>query len=166
MACLLLLPRTKGAFSFLFMIGFVNVKFLVHIIWNIISCDVQEYTVKLEGISYHFLPSSKTQGHFSNNYLKERSQTVVRKKKDTGYFILFILFFIFAFTSFFFRAAPAAHGGSQAKGQIGATAASLRHSHSNTRFQPRLRPTPQLKATLDPSPTERGQGLNPHPHGS
>ena len=24
---------------------------------------------------------------------------------------------------------------------------------------------PQLKALLDPQPTERGQGLNPHPHG-
>ena len=31
--------------------------------------------------------------------------------------------------------------------------------------EPRLRPTPQLAATLDPRPTEQGQGLNPHPHG-
>ena len=30
-----------------------------------------------------------------------------------------------------FRAAPVAHGGSQARGEIGATAAGLHHSHSN-----------------------------------
>ena len=48
------------------------------------------------------------------------------------------------------RAAPAAYGGSQARGRIGALAAGLRHSHSNSGFEPRLRPTPQLTATPDP----------------
>ena len=43
-----------------------------------------------------------------------------------------------------------AYGSSQARGQIQATAASLRHSHSNARSDPSVRPTPQLKATLDP----------------
>ena len=33
-----------------------------------------------------------------------------------------------------FRATPKAHGGSQARGQIGATAAGLRHGNSNTGF--------------------------------
>ena len=28
----------------------------------------------------------------------------------------------------------------------------------------RLQPTPQLTATLDPQPSERGQKSNPHPH--
>ena len=50
----------------------------------------------------------------------------------------------------FFRAAATAYGGSQARGRIGATAASPRHSHSNSGFEPHLRPTPQLKATPDP----------------
>ena len=40
--------------------------------------------------------------------------------------------------SFFFRAAPAAFGGSQARGRIGATAAGLHHSHSNVRSEPHL----------------------------
>ena len=40
--------------------------------------------------------------------------------------------------------------GSQARGPIGAAAAGLHHSHSNTRSKPHLRPTPQLTATLDP----------------
>jgi len=54
------------------------------------------------------------------------------------------------FLSFFFRAVPMAYGGSQARGPVGATAAGLRHSHSNTGSKPRLRPTPQLMAMLDP----------------
>ena len=41
---------------------------------------------------------------------------------------------------FFFTA----HGGSQARGLIGTTAAGLHHSHSNARSEPCLRPTPQL----------------------
>ena len=49
-------------------------------------------------------------------------------------------------------AAPLACGGSQARGQIGAVAAGLRQSHSNpgSEPQPRLQPTPQLKAMPDP----------------
>ena len=38
----------------------------------------------------------------------------------------------------------------QARGQIGATAASPRHSHSNAGSKPCLPPTPKLMATLDP----------------
>ena len=50
----------------------------------------------------------------------------------------------------FVRAKPAAHGGSQDRGPIGATAAGLHHSHSNAGSDPRLQPTPQLTATQDP----------------
>ena len=45
---------------------------------------------------------------------------------------------------------PAAFGGSQAKGQIGAVATGLRHGHINARSEPHLPPTPQLTAMLDP----------------
>ena len=45
---------------------------------------------------------------------------------------LMCLFFFFCL----FRAAPTAYGGSQAGGWIGATAAGLHHSHSNTRSKP------------------------------
>ena len=75
---------------------------------------------------------------------------------------LFIYFCLFAFS----RAALVAYGGAQARGPIGAIAASLRHSHSNRGSEPHLRPTPQLTATLDPQPTEQGQGLNLQLHGS
>ena len=51
-----------------------------------------------------------------------------------------------------------AYGSSQARGQIGATAASLYHSHSNVGSEPCLQPTPQLTATPGPWPTEGGQG--------
>ena len=47
-------------------------------------------------------------------------------------------------------AAPAAYGGSQARYLIGAVASGLRQSHSNPGSEPRLQPTPQLTATLDP----------------
>jgi len=59
-----------------------------------------------------------------------------------------------------------AYGGSQARGLIRAVAASLYQSHSNTRSEWSLWATPQLTATLDPQPTERGQGSNLQPHGS
>ena len=58
----------------------------------------------------------------------------------------FILFFVFCV----FRAEPSAYGGSQDRDLIGAVAASLCHSYSNTGSRPRLWPTPQLMAMLDP----------------
>ena len=57
-----------------------------------------------------------------------------------------LFFFFFGL----FSTAPAAHGGSQARGQIGAVAASLHHSHHNTRSELCLLPTPQFIATLYP----------------
>ena len=57
-----------------------------------------------------------------------------------------IFFFVFCPL----RATPAAYGGSHARGLIGAVATGLRHSHSNIGSELRLRPTPQLMATLDP----------------
>ena len=55
-------------------------------------------------------------------------------------------------TTFFclFRTTPTAQGGSQARGPIGAAAASLHHSHSNVGSKPHLQPTPQLTATPGP----------------
>ena len=50
------------------------------------------------------------------------------------------LFFIFYFVVFL-RAAPAAYGGSQARGLFGAVAAGLCHSHSNSGSKPCLQPT-------------------------
>ena len=75
---------------------------------------------------------------------------------------------IFFFISLFlclFRAIPAAYGGSQARGWIGAVAAGLHHRHSNAGSEPHLWPTPQLTPMPDPQPTERGQGSNLRPHG-
>ena len=48
---------------------------------------------------------------------------------------------------------------------VRAAAAGHSHSHSNTESEPCLQPTPQLTATPDLQPTERGQGLNLSPHG-
>ena len=53
--------------------------------------------------------------------------------------------FIFLFLFFhYFRAAPTAYGSSQARDPVGATAAGLHHSHSNTGSGPYLQPTPRV----------------------
>ena len=59
------------------------------------------------------------------------------------YYLLFMYFCLF-------RAAPMAHGGCQARGQIGAIAIGLRRSHSNAGSVLCLQPTPQLMMTPDP----------------
>ena len=48
-----------------------------------------------------------------------------------SFFLSFFFFFVFCLLSFF-RAAPVAYGCFQARGPIGAAAASLHHSHSNS----------------------------------
>ena len=71
-----------------------------------------------------------------------------------GFFCLFcfVLFFVlFCFCLFAVsRAALAAYGGSQARGLIGAVAAGLHQSHSNSGSEPRLQPTPQVTAMPGP----------------
>ena len=76
------------------------------------------------------------------------------------FFYRFFVFCLFVFS----RAAPTSYGGSQARGLIRAIAASLRQSHSNAISKQHLQPTPQLRATLEP--TERSQGSNLQLHGS
>ena len=87
-----------------------------------------------------------------------------QRELSVAAFYFFLLYFILFFA--FSRAAPAAHGGSQAWGPIGTAAAGLHHSHSNAGFELWLRPTLQLTAMVAPSPTEQGQGPNPQTHGS
>ena len=58
---------------------------------------------------------------------------------------------IFFFSFLSFKAEPSAYGRFQARGQIGAVAASLCHSHSS-RSEPLLQPTPQLTVMPDPYP--------------
>ena len=85
----------------------------------------------------------------------------------SGFFFFFFFFFLsFVVVVAISWAAPAAYGGSQARGRIGAVATSLSQSHSNAESEPRLRPTPQLTATPDRQPTEQGQGPNLQPPGS
>ena len=68
-------------------------------------------------------------------------------KESCHHFYLCITFFFFFCI---FRAASMAYGCSQARGQIGAVAAGLHHSHSNKGSKPCLQPIPQLTVTLDP----------------
>ena len=66
----------------------------------------------------------------------------------------------FFFSFFLSRAIPEAYGGSQARGQIRATAAGLCHSHRNARSEPYLQPTPQLTCWIsDPLSESRDQNF-------
>ena len=62
----------------------------------------------------------------------------------SGIYLIFIFIFIF-------RATPVAHGSSQVRGRIRATAAGLHHSHSNVGSEPCLQSTPQLTAGIKPT---------------
>ena len=63
-------------------------------------------------------------------------------------FLLLLLLLLLLFC--FLGPQSTAYRGSQVRGWIRATAASLRHSQSNARSKPNLQPTPHLTATLDP----------------
>ena len=59
---------------------------------------------------------------------------------------MYVCMYVIGTTSciYLFMAIPVAHGSSQARGQIGAPAAGLYHSHSNRGSEPCLRPIAQL----------------------
>ena len=82
--------------------------------------------------------------------------SMAKNKNKEIPFVLFVCLFCFCFLFFVFClfaiswAAPAAYGGSQARGLIREVAASLCQSHSKAGSEPHLQPTPQLTATLGP----------------
>jgi len=96
-------------------------------------------------------------GWFTEDQKTSRSDAELLRQKEAlgflwgfagiwGIIIIIIIFFCRFAISW---AAPAAYRGSQARGLIGAVAASLRQSHSNAGSEPHLRPTPQLTAMPD-----------------
>ena len=89
--------------------------------------------------------------HYFYNHKKTTFLKIIFKilLKFVMAWMVSILFFFFFFF-FLFRAAPAACGSSQARGQMGTAAASLHHSHSNIGSKPCLQPTLQLIAMLGP----------------
>ena len=93
---------------------------------NYLNCFVR--TTKCSYINFHF--------HYYIFWLLNKEI----------FFGLFLFFFFFVFS----RAAPAAHGGFQARSLIGAVAAGLCQSHSNLGSELCLRSIPQLTATADP----------------
>ena len=77
-------------------------------------------------------------------YASKQIALLMSQSKAVFSFPFFLVFL------FVFRAAPKAYGGSQARGQIRATAAGLCHSHSKSGSEPHLRPSPVLTAVPDP----------------
>ena len=80
-------------------------------------------------------------------YVEEDIDVIAGGEK---YAVLSLFFFFFFVFLLFLWATPTAYGGYQARGPIGAVATGLCHSHSNAGSQPRLQPTPQVMAMLDP----------------
>ena len=85
-----------------------------------------------------------TMRHSQSGWCLEALEEAMARGSYDGHCLEPVVFFCL------FRAAPAACGGSQARGRIRAVATDLHHSHSHTRSEPCLRPTPQLTAMPDP----------------
>ena len=71
-----------------------------------------------------------------SNINQQETQAKSRWKQKNSFFLFLFSFFFFFF--FFFRTTPMAYVSSQTRGQIGATAVSLHHSHSNVGSKPCL----------------------------
>ena len=87
---------------------------------------------------------------------KNTDCNIFKLNNNGGGFLYYALDAPFYFI-YFFRATSEVYGSSQARGQIGAAAASSRHSHSNIRSESHLQPTPQLVAMPDPLSGARDQ---------
>ena len=105
--------------------------------------------------------SNPTVGHQCLWILHQQIQPAVDHKRRTWSTVSWIwgcrttdknnwLYIIFFLSFCLFRATPTAYRSSQARGLIRAIAAGLHHTHTNTRSEPCLQPTPQLMATPDP----------------
>ena len=122
--------------------------------WIFLSLSCFSSTFNLESqwhCSSNFNRINMTAMRGENLFSYVRNSSLCPSYDVSGNFIYFLfllinLFFIFIF----FRAAPMAYGGPQARGQIGAIAAGLYHSYSNAGSEPHLRPTPQITATPNP----------------
>ena len=112
---------------------------------------------------HHLLMSQMFLGQGSNSHYgsdlshsSDLSQRSDNARSLTHWAIAELQFFNLFFFSLLFRAVSMACGSSQARGLIGAVAAGLHYSLSNARSKPHWQPTPQLRATPDPQPTEQG----------
>ena len=81
--------------------------------------------------------------------LKEFIISYNYQRNTFRYFLLFLIFCYYYYYFCFFMVAPTAYRGSQARGQTGATATGLYHSHSHGRSELCLQATPQLMAMPD-----------------
>ena len=79
---------------------------------------------------------------FQDFYNAQQREHKAYLSMDSGY--------LNAFFFLLFRAGPVAYGSSWARGQTGAAAVGLHHSHSKAGSKLCPQPTPQLMATLYP----------------
>ena len=79
-----------------------------------------------------------------------KSSALYTSAESTAWYVTYLKKLVFGVFFAISWATPAAYGGSQVRGLIGALAAGLHHSHSNATSKPSLQPTPQLTAMPDP----------------
>ena len=91
-------------------------------------CEISPHSLQQHQI-LNSLRGAKDRTHL----LMDTSQVLNLLSPDGNYLNYFFFFCPF-------RATPTAYGGSQARGPVGAVAASLRHSHSNAGSKPCLQP--------------------------
>ena len=84
---------------------------------------------------------------YSNQHIQNEVKVIPNISLTVG---LFLNFFNFFFFLPFLGPLPWHMEVPRLGVQIGTTAAGIYHSHSNAGSEPRLQPTPQLTATLDP----------------
>ena len=147
--------------------------FLLKYIWGTMLCQfllyskvtwVNLYTffsswIKVWRLHIHFFSSSAVSVlilHLLPNVNASSISTLHFKGPQTSLpccifcTIIITLSFSFVFLFLLFRAEPVAYGESQARGRIGITSVSLRHSHSKAGGELHLWPAPQLMAMPDP----------------
>ena len=111
-------------------------------------CQVPGSTINFSSLSIWELFSFHREYEFLLPSFCVHPLMVVTFKSPVFLKFIYLLFFWSFFV--FSRAAPTAYGGSHARGQIGAVASGLHHSHSNSGSGLPLQPTPQLTAMPDP----------------
>ena len=149
--------------DYLYLNGFIEMQFTCHPLPPFKGCTLMVFNVftdvcvTLATVSFRTFSSPQKGTSYPSPPTSPFPHPHPRSKQP----LMCIYIYLFVFLGPYLQHMEVPRLGSR----MWAVAPSLRHSHSNGRSEPCLRPTPQLMAMPDPWPTEQGQGSNLHPHG-